>query len=121
MTHVLRISQYTEDAQAKDGAAPVVRTIAAEALMFIYDDCHKIYLITSAAGLKQMLDHGWDRSDLRHPSELPEVWKDTCGLRFINDADLEQDYESWSYVPQCAEEWGPVTVTWEPVEPIALN
>jgi hypothetical protein len=66
--------------------------IKAEGLMFIYDGCHKVYLVTSEAGRRQLLECGWSQDDFRHPSELPAVWEQTCPLRFISDADLNTMY-----------------------------
>jgi len=64
--------------------------VPAEGLFFVFDGCHKIYLIDNEAGRRNLLRHGWSQSDFRHPSELPEVWWKTCWLRFINWADLRE-------------------------------
>jgi hypothetical protein len=71
-------------------------TVTAEALLFAYDGCHKVYLVTSEAGRRSLLEHGWVEDDFRHPSELPAVWEQTCPLRFISNADLQT-----VYVEQC--------------------
>ncbi len=67
-----------------------------EATEFAYDGCHKIYLITWGGDRDLMFDYGFTEADI-HPIEtLPEVWEDTCPLRFISSADL-----SVHYVEQC--------------------
>jgi hypothetical protein len=78
--------------------------VKAEGLVFIYDGCHKVYLVTSEEGRARVLSNGWSEADFRHPSELPDVWEETCDLRFIDDADLKREY-----VPQGED----ATVEWE--------
>lgn len=64
---------------------------------FAYDGCHKIYLIDSPEDRQRMLDCGYtEEGDILPVSELPDVWDETCPLRFISSADLEHEY-----VPQC--------------------
>jgi hypothetical protein len=79
--------------------------IRAEGLLFVYDECHKVYLITSEAGRRNLFEHGWSEADFRHPSELPGVWEETCPLRFISDAELDTQY---------VEQGDDATVEWEP-------
>jgi hypothetical protein len=68
------------------------RTVPAEGLVFVYDGCHKVYLIDSEEGRRQMFESGWSEYDFQHPSELPAVWEETCSLRFISNADLKRMY-----------------------------
>jgi hypothetical protein len=68
------------------------KPVAAEGLLFIYDNCHKIYLITSETGRRVLLLCGWTEAEFRHPSELPAVWEQSCPLRFISDAELTTMY-----------------------------
>lgn len=56
---------------------------------FVWDECHKFYLITNDEGRKQLLECGWSTADFLPVSELSAAWEDSCGLRFINSADLE--------------------------------
>ena len=79
--------------------------VKAEGLVFVYDDCHKVYLVTSEAGRQQLFEHNWSEEDFRHPCELPGIWEQTCPLRFISDADLNTQY-----VPQGED----ATVEWVP-------
>ncbi len=54
-----------------------------------------------------MFDCGYTEADI-HPIEtLPEVWEDTCPLRFISSADL-----SVHYVEQCQA----AQLSWEATE-----
>ena len=58
-----------------------------EATEFAYDGCHKIYLITTPTGREEILADGYEEF---HPiAELPQVWEQSCCLRFISPADLE--------------------------------
>ncbi|EHB48612.1 hypothetical protein MycrhDRAFT_5453 [Mycolicibacterium rhodesiae JS60] len=71
---------------------------------FAYDGCHKIYLIIWGGDRETMLDCGYTEADIYPIEKLPEVWADTCPLRFISSADL-----SVQYVEQCQA----ARVTWE--------
>lgn len=77
-----------------------------EATEFAYDGCHKIYLIIWGGDRDLMLDCGYTADRIHPIEELPEVWAETCPLRFISSADLTAHY-----VEQCDEE---ARVTWEP-------
>jgi hypothetical protein len=66
------------------------KTVEAEG--FIFDGCHKIYLVDGPAAKAQLFDSGWDRSDVRPLHQLPTVWEVSCPLRFINSGDLKTDY-----------------------------
>ncbi|PJE00951.1 MAG: hypothetical protein CK429_35925 [Mycobacterium sp.] len=73
-----------------------INGVVVEATEFAYDGCHKIYLIIWGGDRDIMLDCGYTDADI-HPIEtLPDVWADTCPLRFISSADL-----STHYVEQC--------------------
>lgn len=50
---------------------------------FAYDGCHKIYLIANDEGRRNVEGY-----DIYPASRLPDVWKETCWLRFISPADL---------------------------------
>lgn len=67
-----------------------------EADGFMFDGCHKLYVIDSPEGREQILGLGWSEGDIRPLSELPSAWAESCPLRFISSADLKQDY-----VEQC--------------------
>lgn len=74
-----------------------------EAEGFMWDGCHKIYLIDSPEALQQMLESGWSEDDILPLGHLAEAWGSSCGLRFITSGDFAQDYIS-------QEEDGTVTV-----------
>ena len=65
---------------------------------FIADGCHKIWLIRNETDMKDMRKAGWDDTDIRDIHDLPEVWADSCPLRFIETGTLEdiipQGYET---------------------------
>lgn len=63
---------------------------------FFFDGCHKIYLVDTEEGRRQMFSAGWDERDVYPIEELPAVWVDTCPLRFITSADLSR-----RYIDQC--------------------
>ena len=59
-----------------------------EATHFAWDGCHKIYLIDSPAGHEEIKGWGYEESDIYTISLLPQIWKESCALRFISWADL---------------------------------
>jgi hypothetical protein len=50
---------------------------------FLYDGCHKIYLIDSGKGRHRLYMNGWSEDDFQPINELPETWAETCELRFV--------------------------------------
>ncbi|MGJ6127277.1 hypothetical protein QN239_32380 [Mycolicibacterium sp. Y3] len=81
-----------------------VNGVVVEATEFAYDGCHKIYLIVWGGDRDIVLERGYTEADI-HPIEtLPDVWADTCPLRFISSADLSRHY-----VEQCT----PAQVVWQ--------
>jgi hypothetical protein len=64
-----------------------------EATEFAWDGCHKIYLIATLADRATMIGFGYEGSILP-VSELPRVWQETCPLRFISSADLNDNVVS---------------------------
>lgn len=63
---------------------------------FAYDGCHKIYLIVWGSDRETMQECGYGDDDIFPVSELPEIWAETCPLRFISSTDLTH-----KYVEQC--------------------
>lgn len=64
-----------------------------EAEGFMWDGCHKIYLIDGPESRRSMIEEsGWDPSDIQPLRELPAAWDASCLLRFINSGDLKTDY-----------------------------
>jgi hypothetical protein len=81
---------------------------------FVWDGCHKIYLIFSAEDRKEMSGCGYDLGDLHDVSELPEIWERCCGLRFIHRADLSgPDIVPQQFLNEDGSEPEPVKVTYE--------
>lgn len=52
-------------------------------LGFLYDGCHKVTLVLDQADMDYMRGLNWSEDDVRPLSELPDVWVETCPLRFI--------------------------------------
>lgn len=56
---------------------------------FITDGCHKIWLIRDEHDMSDMATAGWQESDLRDIHALPDVWRNSCPLRFIQTGTLD--------------------------------
>lgn len=65
-----------------------------EARGFMWDGCHKIYLIRSDEDLARMVGAGWDVDTVVPLEHLPDIWEQSCGLRFISSGDLSETYVS---------------------------
>ena len=78
---------------------------------FVFDGCHKIYLIDSEETRKDFLSKGWVESDFHKLEEtnLEECYFNSCPLRFISYG-VNRDYE-W-LIPQCREK---ATFTYEDI------
>jgi hypothetical protein len=63
---------------------------------FAYDGCHKIYLINTLQERAKMVAFGYgeDEGDsaILPIAELPRIWDESCGLKFISAADLNTQY-----------------------------
>ena len=63
---------------------------------FLFDGCHKFYLINERKITKDMQEKNWSKADVFPINDLPSEFYNSCSLRFI------QDWESFkNIVPQC--------------------
>ena len=78
---------------------------------FVFDGCHKIYLIDSPKTKKEFLNKGWEKSDFHKldGTNLEECYFNSCPLRFISYGE-NRGYE-W-VIPQCREK---ATFTYEDI------
>ena len=51
---------------------------------FLYDGCHKFYLLKSGKLTTDMKDSGWEQSDIYPIDVLPDTYWSSCPLRFID-------------------------------------
>ncbi len=61
---------------------------------FAWDGCHKIYLVTNQEGKDQLVEYGYDFFPAK---DLPEVWENSCALKFISSADLKIQFVDQAY------------------------
>lgn len=66
---------------------------------FVYDGCHKIYLIHKK-DFKTIKAKGYEKEDIYPINELKDVYEHSCSLRFISRWD--KLYEG-DIVPQCSD------------------
>lgn len=63
---------------------------------FLYDGCHKFYLLKSGKLTTDIKDNGYEQSSIYPIDVLPDMFWDSCPLRFIDTYDNFK-----SIVPQC--------------------
>ena len=73
-----------------------INDIEVTAATFAWDGCHKIYLCENDEDIERMKHNGYERGDFYPIEDLPEIWNESCGLRFISRAGDLTDI-----VPQC--------------------
>lgn len=58
--------------------------------LFVYDNCHKIYLIEDKEDIESV-KKTWGKDTIFYNiDELPKIWKETCPLRFISNWKLDK-------------------------------
>ena len=57
---------------------------------FLYDGCHKFYLLKSSKLTTDMKDIGYEQSSIYPIDVLPDMFWDSCPLRFIDTYDNSQ-------------------------------
>ena len=54
---------------------------------FLFDGCHKFYLLKSGILTENLKNSGWEQSDVYPIDVLPDMYSKSCPLRFINEAE----------------------------------
>lgn len=62
---------------------------------FVWDGCHKIYLIENAKDWTEC--SAYEMNEILPMSDLPSIWRKTCPLRFINTYGTLK-----TIIPQCS-------------------
>lgn len=68
---------------------------------FVYDGCHKMFVINGSEDWRQAQIHGYTLDDCYSVEDLEEIYRESCDLRFIRDWNYNEGTE---YVPQFYEE-----------------
>lgn len=64
-----------------------------ELALFVFDDCHKIYIIEDKDDIASAKEKWGEDTKFYNIDELPSIWENTCPLRFISNWKLDrQDY-----------------------------
>lgn len=58
--------------------------------LFVYDNCHKIYLIEDKDDIEEVKKTWGEDTIFYNIDELPKIWKETCPLRFISNWKLDK-------------------------------
>lgn len=68
--------------------------IVDDALGFVWDECHKIYIVEDIDDLRSVRETWGEDTTIHSLKELPYVWSKSCPLRFISNWKLTKDYVS---------------------------
>ena len=60
--------------------------------LFVYDGCHKIYLVEDKEDIESVKELWGDDTIFYNIDELPIVWGETCPLRFISNWKLNKQF-----------------------------
>ena len=100
MNNMLKIKEYSmiEDDYGNYKRAELSNTYELDSsLLFVYDDCHKIYIVEDqddVESVKQM----WNVDETFYSiNELPRIWNESCPLRFISNWKLDKQYVRQCY------------------------
>ena len=70
----------------------VSKTSIVDALGFVWDECHKIYIVEDEDDI-QDIQKTWSKDTTIYDlAELPRVWSKSCPLRFISNWKLTKHY-----------------------------
>lgn len=60
-------------------------------LVLFFDGCHKIYYAhgDDCATIDQMISYGYEAIVGNFSKNLAELWRKSCGLRFVEPADFD--------------------------------
>lgn len=61
-----------------------------ELTLFVYDNCHKIYLVEDKDDIESVKSMWGEDTIFYNIDELPRIWEETCPLRFISNWKLDK-------------------------------
>lgn len=69
-----------------------VNDVLVEGTSFVYDNCHKIYIIEDLEDVKSVYEI-WGEDEIFHKLEdLEDAYNNSCPLRFISNWKLDKRY-----------------------------
>ena len=66
-------------------------------LQFVYDDCHKIYIVEDQDDIDSIKQTWRADETFYNIDELPKIWNNSCPLRFISNLKLDKQYVRQGY------------------------
>lgn len=60
--------------------------------LFVYDDCHKIYIVEDKEDIESVKKMWGEKTIFYNIDELPKIWEETCPLRFISNWKLDKQF-----------------------------
>ena len=60
--------------------------------LFVYDNCHKIYLVEDKEDIESVKENWGEDTIFYNIDELPRIWEESCSLRFISNWKLDKTF-----------------------------
>lgn len=60
--------------------------------LFVYDGCHKIYLVEDENDIEEVKRDWGENEKFYDIKELPQIWNNSCPLKFIDNWKLTKRY-----------------------------
>ena len=69
-----------------------INNVLVNGVAFVYDNCHKIYIIESIADVENVLDVWGNNETFYRLEDLEDIYNNSCSLRFISNWKLDKQY-----------------------------
>ena len=60
--------------------------------LFVFDNCHKIYLVEDKEDIESVKETWGEDTIFYNIDELPRIWEESCSLRFISNWKLTKNF-----------------------------
>lgn len=97
---MFRIDEYSmiEDEYGYYQRAELANSYEIDSLsLFVYDGCHKIYIVEDQDDIESVKQTWRVDETFYNIDELPNIWNNSCPLRFISNWKLDKQYVRQGY------------------------
>ena len=69
-----------------------INDVEVKGIGFVYDNCHKIYILEDMNDYKNVCDMWGDKEPIYSLEDLEDCYNNSCDLRFISNWKLDVNY-----------------------------